>query len=615
VELAFEDLGEQEVKNIPKPVRVFKVLLDSPATGHAAVPPPAAKRSLRWPVVAVGLAALVIVAGAILWQRPWEERLEPASEANMAFSLPDKPSIAVLPFANMSGDPEQEYFADGMTDDLITDLSKISGLFVISRNSAFTYKGKAVKVRQVAEDLGVRYVLEGSVRRVGDEVRINAQLIDATTGGHLWAERYDGSLADVFDLQDKVTERIVDALALELTPQEAQRVAGPGTDNVAAHDAYLLGLTFYYRRTPESFAKAKIHFERAIELDPNYSAAHTAIAKLYVQSADEITYSRALEINDFDAAGKARASLAKAQSQRLAEVHVVRSWLALRKYQHKNAIAEAEQALELSPNDVDALEALARAQIYAGQAKAGIELSEKAMRQNPTLLARPFMLMGLAEFALGSSDKAADHIERAFELGSEEIGYAGILAAAYGELGRIDQAKAALDVFAQDYPKRAELSRSMVSFPFTDPYVLERLAEGLELAGVKVYFTREDGGYLPLHELNRLSGAEIQPLLSGKKIEGKPTPGTSERARWQRFGAADGAVEYAGFPIQPSAPQNAIGTSRVEDDMLCERWPEAPEPLELCSVIFRVPEGNARIRWGDYVLVTDGGPQPFNLAP
>ncbi len=264
VDLAFEDLGKQQVKNIPEPVRVFKVLLDSPATGHAAVPPPAAKRSLRWPVVAVGLAALVIVAGAILWQRPWEERLEPASEANMAFSLPDKPSIAVLPFANMSGDPEQEYFADGMTDDLITDLSKISGLFVISRNSAFTYKGKAVKVRQVAEDLGVRYVLEGSVRRVGDEVRINAQLIDATTGGHLWAERYDGSLADVFDLQDKVTERIVDALALELTPQEAQRVTGPGTDNVAAHDAYLLGLTFYYRRTPESFAKAKIHFERAV---------------------------------------------------------------------------------------------------------------------------------------------------------------------------------------------------------------------------------------------------------------------------------------------------------------------------------------------------------------
>jgi tetratricopeptide (TPR) repeat protein len=460
-------------------------------------------------------------------------------------------------------------------------------------------------------------VLEGSVRRAGDEVRINAQLINATTGVHLWAERYDGTLADVFDLQDKVTEKIVDALALELTPQEAQRVSGLGTDNVAAHDAYLLGLTFYYRRTPESFAKAKIHFERAVELDPNYSAAHTALAKLYVQSADRITYSRALEINSQDAARKARASLAKAQSQRLADVHVVRSWLALRKYQHKKAFAEAEQALELSPNDVDALEALARAQIYAGQAKAGIELSGKAMRQNPTLLARPFMLMGLAEFALGNSDKAVEHIERALELGSEEVTYAGILAAAHGLLGHIEQAQTALDVFfdqnQEGSSERPELARSMVWFPFSDPYVLARLAEGLELAGAKVWYTREDGGYLPLHELNRLSGAEIQPLLSGMKIEGKGFLG--HHPRWQRLGTSDGAVEYAGYPIQSGVLRHAIGTARVEDDMICERWPETPEPLELCSVIFRVPEGNARIRWGDYVLVTDRGPQPFNLAP
>ncbi len=197
VDLGFEDLGEREVKNIPKPVQVFKVLLDSPTTKHTAVAVAKARRSLRWPLVAGGLIVSVIVAGLALWQRPWEPREEPASEANMAFPLPDKPSIAVLPFNNMSDDASQEYFADGMTEDLITDLSKISGLFVISRNSAFTYKGKVVKVRQVAEELGVRYVLEGSVRRAGDEVRINAQLIDATTGGHLWAERFDGTLADV----------------------------------------------------------------------------------------------------------------------------------------------------------------------------------------------------------------------------------------------------------------------------------------------------------------------------------------------------------------------------------------------------------------------------------
>jgi TolB-like protein/cytochrome c-type biogenesis protein CcmH/NrfG len=585
LDLAFEDLGKQQVKNIPEPVRVFKVLLDAPVAEHTVAPAPAAKRSLRWPMAAGSLIVLMIVAGAVLWQRPWEPREEPASIENMAFPLPDRPSIAVLPFANMSGDPEQEYFADGMAEDLITDLSKISGL---------------------------RYVLEGSVRRVGDEVRINAQLIDATTGGHLWAERYDGTLADVFDLQDKVTKRIVDALALELTPQEAQRVGNPGTDNVEAHDAYLLGLTFYYRRTPESYAKAATHFERAIELDPNYSAAHTALAKMYAYSSGgAITYSRALWVPSRDAAAKARRSLAKAQGQPNADVHVVRSWLALNKHQHKRAIAEAELALELSPNDVDALEALAKAQIYAGQPKAGIELAERAMRQNPTLLARPFLLMGLAEFALGNPGKAAEHIERAFELGSEEIDYAGILAAAYGELGRIDQAKGAFDVFQQAYIKPPDLARSMFAFPFSDPNVLERIAEGLELAGVKVWFKREDGAYLPLHELNRLSGGEIEPLLSGRKIEGKEFP---EPRRWQRWETVDGAVEYTSVLIQPGVPPNATGTSRVEDDMLCERWPEAPEPLELCSVFFRIPEGNARIRWGDYVMVTDTGPHPFRLV-
>ncbi len=360
VDLAFEDLGEQEVKNIPKPVPVFKVLLDAPASEHTPVAAAKARRSLRWPMVAAGLAVLLIVAGIALWQRPWEPRVEPASVEAMAFPLPDKPSIAVLPFANMSGDPEQEYFSDGITEDLITDLSKISGLFVIARNSTFSYKGQQVKVRQVAEELGVRYVLEGSVRRAGDEVRINAQLIDATTGGHLWAERYDGTLADVFALQDKVTKRIVGALALKLTPQETERMSGPGTDNVAAHDAYLLGLNFYYRRTPESYAKAKTYFERAIELDPNYSAAHTALAKMYAQaSMQAITYSNKLGISWRSAAATARRSLATAPAQPNSDVHVVRSWIALNRHQHKRAIAEAERALELNPNDADALEALA----------------------------------------------------------------------------------------------------------------------------------------------------------------------------------------------------------------------------------------------------------------
>jgi TolB-like protein len=173
---------------------------------------------------------------------------------HLPFKLPDKPSIAVLPFDNLSKDPEQEYFADGMTDDLITDLSKISDLFVIARNSTFQYKDKAVDVKKVSRDLGIRYVLEGSIRKVGDKVRINAQLIDATTGGHLWAERYDGQIDDIFSLQDKITQKIVSALAIKLTSGEQENIASKGTDNIEAYDTFLKGWQHYLRGTPEDFA-------------------------------------------------------------------------------------------------------------------------------------------------------------------------------------------------------------------------------------------------------------------------------------------------------------------------------------------------------------------------
>ncbi len=209
LDLGCEYLGEHEVKNIAEPIQVYRVLTEPEAAGKIIDETKRATQSWKRIALAAAVVVLIAVAGVGLWLRPWKATVEPASVERMAHPLPDRPSIAVLPFTNMSDDPAQEYFADGMTEDLITDLSKVSGLFVIARNSVFTYKGKAIEVRQVAEDLGVRYVLEGSVRRAGEQVRINAQLIDATTGGHLWAERYDGSLADIFGLQDQVARKIV----------------------------------------------------------------------------------------------------------------------------------------------------------------------------------------------------------------------------------------------------------------------------------------------------------------------------------------------------------------------------------------------------------------------
>jgi TolB-like protein/class 3 adenylate cyclase len=269
LDLAYEDLGEQQVKNIARPVRAYRVLRE----GEAPPEPETPKRRGSTARQFIGSAAvlLVVVAGLVLgWWQPWVPEEEPASIERLGFPLPDKPSIVVLPFNNMSDDPSQDYFTDGMTEDLITDLSKISGLFVIARNSSFSYKGRQTDVRTIARELGVRYVLEGSVRRAGDNVRINAQLVDASTGGHLWAERYDGERQDVFALQDSVTERIVSALAVHLTAGEKAQVARRETNNIAAYDAFLQGWEHYRRHTPGDFAKAADFFERSVKLDPQY---------------------------------------------------------------------------------------------------------------------------------------------------------------------------------------------------------------------------------------------------------------------------------------------------------------------------------------------------------
>jgi len=260
----------------------------------------------KWPAIAVVIVAFLV--GVIVWQF-YFEKLPPIkadSEENMALPLPEKPSIAVLPFVNMSGDPEDEYFSGGMTEDLITDLSKISDLFVISRNSTFTYKGKPIKVRQVAEELGVRYVLEGSVRKVQSTVRINAQLIDATTGGHLWAERYDEQMNNIFSLQDKLTQKIVETLAVKLTIKEMQVIPKKETENLEAYLTFLKGWQQYRRFNPEAFSEAISLFEKAIELDPNYWHAYAALAKVYLEAYQRAEWHKHLGLSRIGAKDQIR---------------------------------------------------------------------------------------------------------------------------------------------------------------------------------------------------------------------------------------------------------------------------------------------------------------------
>src|SRR5512145_1025085 len=270
--IGFENIGPQAVKNIAEPVPALRVV-PGPVSVQGTRAMPAARKRWRIPVVAAAVVLIVAIAGSVAWWQPWAPKVDPGSAARMAHPLPDKPSIAVLPFANISGDKEQEYFSDGITNDIITELSKFSNLFVIASNSVFTYKGKAVKVNEVGRDLGVRYVIEGSVQKAAGRVRINAQLIDAATSRHLWADRYDRDLKDVFAVQDEITKSIVTALEVILTGDEQQRAARRYTDVLEAYDLFLRGRNYLFagretgvfmRGTREAHSQARELFERAI---------------------------------------------------------------------------------------------------------------------------------------------------------------------------------------------------------------------------------------------------------------------------------------------------------------------------------------------------------------
>lgn len=628
IDAPFEDLGQKQVKNIPNPVQVYRLAVDGPEVALSSLDRDSPGRSKQaWPLAVNAILAAVILVGIAAWLVPWDRGAEVGGGTR-----PDRPSIVVLPFANMSADPEQEYFADGMSEDLITDLAKISSMFVISRNSAFAYKDKSVDVREVAEELGVQYVLEGSVRRVGDQIRINAQLIDAETGGHLWAERYDGQAVDIFALQDKVTGRIVDALELKLLPRELRQMAQTGTESAEAYDAYLAGRALYHRRTPGDNARAVPFFERAIELDPGYVDAYTALAKVYMQAViGEQAYADELGIFWTEGYIEARRLLEKGVTTPNADYHVLRSWLALRKHQQRRAVEEAEKAVRLGPNDVDAMEALGEALIYAGRPGRGAEYARQAEEQNPLYPGRPLYLLGLAAFAQGNSERAVEYVERAIRLAPDRQGeFAGLLAAAYGELGKTEQAAAAFDDYNEgflDRPARAwtvydevfanprihtwqriGLAWAVYSHPFANAAVLDRLAAGFRAAGA----SEGIGGYLPLDVETRLSGEEIESSLFGETITGSSF--WLKDSVWRQTRRADGEVEHSGYPIHPGLGARATGTGRVRDDLLCEKWPGLAQAFEICVAIFRVPDPKARIRWGDYVMVTETGPHPFSVA-
>ena len=394
-------------------------------------------------------------------------------------ALPDKPSIAVLPFKNLSGDPGQEYFSDGITEDLITDLSKISGLFVVARNSTSRYKGKDLDIQLVAQTLGVRYVLEGSVRKAGERVRINAQLIDATTGGHLWAERYDKDLKDIFAVQDEITEKIVAALEVTLSGGEQEQVARRYTDNLEAYDLFLRGQEYYRRGTLEAYAQARQMFEKAIELDPDFAAAYAELSYMHymLRASHSGGVSGALE----QALELAQKAVELDDSLPLA--HTRLGWIYLRLKQHDQAIAEAKRAVALDPNYAEGYAVLGYILNWAVRSEEGIDYIKKAMRLDPHYPAHYLFRLGQAYYVMEQNEQAIAMMRRAIARNPDQDATHRHLAILYVEAGREEEARAAVAESLRIRPNDTLEVVEQRCLYRQDPGVWERFLGGLRKAG------------------------------------------------------------------------------------------------------------------------------------
>ena len=437
----FVDAGEQSLKNIARPVRVYRLGL-APKAASASEPP-----------------------------RP-------------TLALPDKPSIAVLAFNNMSGDPEQEYFSDGISEDIITDLSKLSELHVIARNSTFTYKGEPVDVKQVGRDLGVRYVLEGSVRKARNRVRVTGQLIDAESGAHIWADRFDRDLTDIFAVQDELTKEIIAALKIKLSAAEKALIADSGTRNVSAHDFFLKGreLMFGSKRDRDIFEQFMSCFRRAIELDPNYASAYAGLGMGYALDYQN-HWSDAPEKSLDQAQRLVDEAIAKDEKDAFARfvAAVVATW----KKDYERWARESDKALALNPNYALALLTRGNVHIYTGEPTKAIPYIERAMRLDPggPQQGQYVHFLGTAYFVAGEYETAATCFKDRITINPTTDLSRALLASALGHLGRHEEARQVWHELKEINP-RYSYADHFARLPFRDPADADKLTDGLRRAGL-----------------------------------------------------------------------------------------------------------------------------------
>ena len=486
--LEYEYLGEQEVKNIDRPVRVYRVLSFPGAAAHRVIK---AKKAVekKWLNVALAVTVILVVGIAALgiWNfslRSTPPTEELVSDKKLAFPLPDKPSLAVLPFDNLSGDSSQDYFSDGITESIITALSNVSNLFVIARNSTFTYKNKPVKVQQVAEDLGVRYVLEGSVQRSGDRVRITAQLIDALKGHHLWAENYDREFGDIFTLQDDITEHVTIALKVKLTEGEQARIRRRAhMENSEAYEYWLRGLEVYRGFTKENNDQARKLWEKAAELDPNNEWLWQQIGWTYYRDArfgwtdtPAQSLDRAEEL--------ALKTLAVDDSN--AEANCLMSVVYMSRRQHDKAVEYGEKTLTLASNFADMQATIAITFMYSGRPEEAIELVQNAMRLSPYYPGWYLPVLGMAYRFTGQYEKAIDAMASWRARANPRSALPHLfLAIFYVEAGRGEEAQLAVSEILKRKPKASIAGYLKAkTFPYKDQADIDKVVDSLRKAGL-----------------------------------------------------------------------------------------------------------------------------------
>ncbi len=437
LDIAFEDLGECDLKNIAQPVRVWRWISDHDG----------------------------------------KETLEVASRP----ALPDKPSLAVLAFENMSGDAEQAYFSDGISEDIITDLSKLDGLHVIARNSSFVYKNQTVSIPQVARELGVRYVLEGSVRKAGNRVRVTAQLIDSVDGGHVWADRFDRDLTDIFAVQDELTHEIVSALKVSLSPDEEDRLVQKGTDDVEAYNLFLRGREQSWLHTKYGNTTARKLLESALRIDPNFAAARARIAFTHVMDyVNAWTDEPEQSLHE----GLEMAESAVALNQQEPQCHFALSTASIWSRDLERGLGAAERCLALAPNSAEGLLTSAHALIFMGRPQAALDAMDTYMQLDPHYPEIVLHFVAEAHISLGQYERALDVLKRRLERNPESWTAFALIASCCGHLGRIDEGRSALAELLRINPDFS-IERRRKVLPFKNPADFERRVEGMRKSGLQ----------------------------------------------------------------------------------------------------------------------------------